>query len=287
MGAKLAMQAEELLKAGDLGGALSALQDQVRKSPADAKLRVFLFQLLCVIGDWKRAITQLKVCGELDETATPMAQTYREAIICEVYREKVFAGEKAPLVFGEPNEWIALLIEALKPEAAGKAEKAAGLREKAFDMADAVAGTLNGEPFEWVADADMRLGPVLEIIVNGRYFWAPFDTVHKIKAEEPSDLRDRVWTAVEITWANGGDAVALIPTRYAGTLGAEDSALKMSHATSWDDSGTKALGQRLLATDQADCALMDLRELVLGDPPVVELRPEEGTDEASESEADG
>ena len=43
-----------------------------------------------------------------DPTALTMAQTYREAIICEVYREKVFAGEKAPLDFGEPQEWLAL-----------------------------------------------------------------------------------------------------------------------------------------------------------------------------------
>ena len=41
-------------------------------------------------------------------------QAYREAIICEVYREKVFAGTKAPLVFGEPQEWLASLIEAQK-----------------------------------------------------------------------------------------------------------------------------------------------------------------------------
>jgi type VI secretion system protein ImpE len=37
-----------------------------------------------------------------------MAQTYREGIICEVFREKVFSGEKDPLIFGEPVEWLAL-----------------------------------------------------------------------------------------------------------------------------------------------------------------------------------
>ncbi len=57
-----------------------------------------------------------------------MAQTYREAIICEVYREKVFAGEKEPLIFGEPQEWVALLIEALKLLAQGRPAEAAQLR---------------------------------------------------------------------------------------------------------------------------------------------------------------
>ena len=47
------MQADELVKAGRLDEALAALQQQVRDRPADAKLRVFLFQLLAVMGRWE------------------------------------------------------------------------------------------------------------------------------------------------------------------------------------------------------------------------------------------
>ena len=81
------MSPEDHLKAGDPEAALAALQAKVRADAADPKLRVFLFQLLCVLGDWKRAIAQLKLCAELDAGLTLMARTYREAIICEVYRE--------------------------------------------------------------------------------------------------------------------------------------------------------------------------------------------------------
>ncbi|QYK42381.1 MAG: virulence protein SciE type [Paracoccaceae bacterium] len=260
------MRAEEFLKSGDIDAALSALQADVRSRPADPKLRIFLFQLLCVMGDWKRAITQLKVSAELDQMATPMAQTYREAIICEVYREKVFAGEKDPLVFGEPQEWVALLVEAMKALAAGRADEAATLRDRAFDAAPAVTGTLNGERFEWVADADMRLGPVLEAVVNGRYFWMPFNAVAKITADEPRDLRDCVWTPVNIILKNGGDIVALLPTRYAGTAERGTAAHKLARATDWAEAGGGAftgIGQRLLATDAGDTALMDLRNLVV------------------------
>lgn len=270
------MNAEELLKSGDLSGALKALQDQVRKKPQDGKLRIFLFQLLCVLGDWKRAITQLKVCGELDPTAVTMAQTYREALICEVYRERVFAGEKEPLVFGQPAEWVALMIEAIKVQGTGKHAEAQELRAKAFDMAPTASGTINGEAFEWIADADGRLGPILEVVVNGRYFWAPFDAIHKVTVEPPTDLRDRVWTPAQITWSNGGDVVAFIPTRYAGTAAEGDDAQKLARATDWKDLGAETfagIGQRLLTTDQNDYGLMDLRELVIGEPP--EISPEE------------
>lgn len=58
--------ATDLLKVGDLSGALASLQDAVRGNPDDAKLRTFLFQLLCVMGDWKRAVAQLKLCAQLD-----------------------------------------------------------------------------------------------------------------------------------------------------------------------------------------------------------------------------
>lgn len=260
------MQAEELLKAGDLDGALSALQDAVRADAANPNLRIFLFQLLCVRGDWKRAIAQLKVSAELDPAATAMAQTYREGIVCEVYREKVFSGEKDPLIFGEPQEWIALLAEALKAQAAGNAELAASIRDRAFEAAPAVSGQIDGQAFEWIADADMRLGPVLEVVVNGRYFWMPFSAIRSATFEEPADLRDAVWTPATIQLANGGDIVALIPTRYAGTAQSDNAAAKLARATEWIDLGQDTYagtGQRLLTTDLGDVALMDVRSLVM------------------------
>jgi len=258
------MTPEEHLKAGDLDATLATLQDKVRANPADPKLRIFLFQLLCVLGDWKRAINQLKLSAEMDEAATMMARTYREAIICEVYREKVFAGEKEPLIFGEPQEWLALLIEAQKVLAAGQPGKAADLRARAFDAAPACSGEADGQRFEWIADADVRLGPVLEVIVNGRYFWLPFSAVGGLEMDAPTDLRDAVWTAGTLTLINGGEVPVLIPTRYAGTTEKGDAAAKLARATTWEDVGSETFigtGQRLLTTDQADIALMDLRSL--------------------------
>jgi type VI secretion system protein ImpE len=222
------------------------------------------------------------VSAELDPLALSMAQTYREAIICEVYREKVFAGEKSPLVFGEPQDWVALSIEALRLLAGGRADDAAALRAKAFEAAPATSGTLNDAPFEWIADADMRLGPLLEIIINGRYFWAPFSTIQEIRAEGPTDLRDLVWTPVSLKLGTGAEMVGLIPTRYAGTTVDGDEAAKLSRWTDWRDAGGGAfrgVGQRLLATDQGDVALWDLRRLVLGDA--------EDGDEGGDGDGDG
>src|ERR1700690_333855 len=105
--------AEAAFRAGDLAGALRTLQSEVRSRPQDAKLRIFLAQLLMVQGQWERAQNQLNVVAELDADGMLMAQSYRAAIQCEQLRAAVFAGQRSPLVFGEPEPWIALLIQAL------------------------------------------------------------------------------------------------------------------------------------------------------------------------------
>ena len=256
--------AEQYLQEGNLSDALIQLQNQVKKDPANAKLRTFLFQLLAVLGEWDRALTQLNVSGDLDAANLAMVQTYREAIACEVLRKQIFLGKKTPLVFGQPEQWIALLQQALTLNVDGQHKEAQTLRDEAFEMAPVTAGTINGEAFEWIADADVRLGPVLEAIVNGRYYWIPFSQIQQIQIEEPADLRDVVWMPAHFVWTNGGDAYGLIPTRYPDSEAAEDSALRLARKTEWTELNEATfigLGQRLLSTNENDYALMDVREI--------------------------
>lgn len=264
------MPPEELLRDGKLGEALAELQQRVRSDPANAKHRVFLFQLLAVLGQWERAMTQLNVAAELDAGTLAMAQTYREALRCEVLRAEVFAGHRSPLVFGDPEQWIALLFEALRLTAEGKFAQARDLRDQAFDAAPAASGALDGSPFDWIADADSRLGPVLEAVVNGRYYWIPFHRIQEIHVEAPADLRDVVWMPAHFAWANGGESVGLIPTRYPGSEASEDPAVQMSRRTDWipcEGELYRGQGQRMLATDAGEYPLMDVRHITLGPPP--------------------
>ena len=55
------MNAKELAGAGRLSEALTALQAEIRRNPADQKSRVFLFQLDCLLGHLEKALTQLQV----------------------------------------------------------------------------------------------------------------------------------------------------------------------------------------------------------------------------------
>ena len=257
-------EAEQSLRDGDLDTALARLQEAVRRDAADAALRVFLFQLLCVRGEWERAQTQLKVASDLDAKALPMAQMYGEAIRCELFRREVFAGRRSPLVFGEPDAWIALLVESVQ-RLAGDREGAAALRAEAFERAPASAGTIDGQPFEWIADADMRVGPVCEAVINGRYYWVPFARLAAIDLDAPVDLRDVVWMPARFKFANGGDAVGLIPTRYPGSESDADARLRLARQTVWDEVAPDTFtgrGQRMWTTDAGEYPLMDVRQLI-------------------------
>jgi type VI secretion system protein ImpE len=252
----------------NLSAELSRVQKEVRAKPSDAELRTYLFQLLAVQGNWRRALEQLQVCAQLSAKAVPMAQMYREAIRCELLRADVFAGKRAPQVLGEPSAWIGTLIEALQRLASGDSKAAASLRETAFDEAEPSAGSMDGRKFEWIADGDSRLGPVLECIVHGQYFWVPFARIRKIAIEAPSDLRDLVWASAQLTLANGGAQIALIPVRYCGSEEAQDDGLKLSRRTEWTDAGSETyvgLGQKMFATDMGEFSLLDVRSVEIDD----------------------
>lgn len=256
------MTPESKLKEGRPAEALQLLTMEVRNNPADPRRRVFLFQLLALLGQWERAQNQLNVSGELEPLNAMMVGAYTEALKGELVRAEVFSGTRMPVVIGEPEQWLALLLQALKLTAEGRHEQAQALREQAFEQAEAVAGSIDGTPFEWLADADPRLGPCLEIIINGGYSWVPFSRLRELKFEPPTDLRDKIWAPVEVTWTNGGKAIGFIPCRYPGSERADDDDLVLGRKTEWVDAaaGTQiGCGQRMLATDAGDYPLLDAR----------------------------
>jgi type VI secretion system protein ImpE len=274
------MQAEGLLREGRLLEALAALEDDVRRNPSDPRLRTFLFQLLCVLGHWERAITQAEVSAELDPGRLLLARMYQPAAACEVFREEVFAGRRSPMcilppvthrglnmVLGEPPAWVAWLIQATHLAAAGRFAAAADLRDRALDAAPAVAGTINDKPFQWLFDADSRLGPVLEAILDGKYYWIPFDRIRCISLEPPQDLRDLVWAPAAFTWANGGQAAGLIPVRYPSSHTSETADLLMARNTSWtvrEGDFRLGMGERVWATDAEDYPMLQVRRIAMG-----------------------
>jgi type VI secretion system protein ImpE len=257
---------EEFLRQGDPEAALRALQAKVRSEPADPKLRVFLFQLLCVLGEWERARDQLKSLAELDAGMFPLVHLYGAAVNCELLRREVFAGARTPLMLGEPLPWVALLFQALTTEAQGRSAETQALRANALEQARPVAGAVDGQAFEWIADADSRLGPVCEAVIDGRYYWVPFERIRSLTLEPPSDLRDVLWMPAHVGLANGGEVAALLPARYPGSESDADGQIRLGRKTEWTEVAPDTFhgrGQRMLSTDSNEYALLDVRHIEL------------------------
>ena len=273
-------QVHELLQAGDLGASMGEAMEAVRADAGNTKARILLFQLMCLNGDWEKARRQLYVLKDMDAGTIPMFETYDPVIQCEMFRQAVFEGQRSPLLFGEPRDWLATLCQALPHFAAGRLEQGLEMQAEAFDQAPTSSGRITSseregaESFDWIADADARLGPVLEVFLKGYYYWVPMEHVRLVRIDEPEDLRDLVWTPAQFQWANGGQAVGFIPTRYPGTENATDDRLRFSRMTEWlgnaggededEDNLQIGLGQRLLATDEREYPLLGVREITIG-----------------------
>lgn len=263
------MQADEHLRQGDPKAALAQLQEIVRREPSSSAWRIYLFQLLSINGAWERAATQLGVLADLDPATEAMVRTYREVLLCEALRADIFAGRKTPMIFGEPDPWAAWLTQAAMLDGQGRTAEAETLREQALEQAPAIPGTIDGQPFTWIADADTRLGPLLEAVVLGKYYWIPFSRIRGLVLEKPADLRDFVWTPAEFIWSNGGKAVGFVPTRYPGSESSDDGLVRLARKTDWVQAGPatwRGLGQRMFTTDAGDFALCDVRTIAL-EPP--------------------
>jgi type VI secretion system protein ImpE len=256
------MKAAELVQAGRLTEALNVLQGEIRQNPADFKLRVFLFQLNCVFGRLDKALTQLQMVASLNADTMLLAQIFRPVIACELLRREVFAGKRTALIFGEPADWVGLLVQANSLLAEGNHAAATELRDQAFAAAPTSSGKVDTQPFEWIADGDSRLGPMLEVILEGKYYWIPYCRIARIEIEKPTDLRDLVWTPARFTWTNGGAVSGHIPVRYPDTENCEDDSLRLARKTDWKEAAPGCflgLGQRVFATDAGEYPLLECR----------------------------
>ncbi len=257
----------------------------MRDHPADPKYRIFLFQLLAVLGQWERALTQLNVLRDMSKESLSLAQTYQETLHCEALRADVFAGKRLPLLFGEPESWMAPILQALQMDAAGSHAEATALRQQGLEEAPTSAGRLTLYPkhssesevaeddavapaeehdFQWIADADSRIGPFIEAIINGKYYWIPFRHIANIGLEQVSDLRDLVWLPARFLFNNGGETVGFVPTRYSGSESNADNHLRLAKTTQWRQVSEESYwgaGLRVLATDVDDFALTQIARI--------------------------
>lgn len=246
---------------------LARLESSIRVQPAAAAHRWALFQLMCVSGDWARAIQQLQTWAKLEPRQARAAQAYRDLIRAERWRARVVAGREHPGFVLAPPAWIHGLLRALHLAAAGQTDEADGARERALDEAPlVVARGPQGRVTSWIADSDSRFGPVCEVITAGHYRWIPFSDLVSWQVSPPTAAIDLVWAQCVLGLVDGSVVRGFMPARYPGSeLAAEP--LRFGRETIWREAGRAsvvALGRKTWATGCGDFDLFELERCEFG-----------------------
>ena len=256
------MDAEALLRSGDVAGARKALADTLKRAPGDVQARQFFWQLLAVHGEWDKAEQQLRALGTAEPKAMMLGSVYSQVLTAMRQRARVLAGQERgqSLVGSEP--WVDGLLEALESAGQGRSD-AEALSGMALEAAPATPGAIDGEAFAWIADADQRFGPMMEAIIGDQYGLVPFAALKRVKLSPPENLRDTVWLPIELETRSGQVSMAFMPVLYPRTETTGDASLMLARATRWEERGEAelGLGQRLLATDAREYPVLSARDL--------------------------
>ncbi|MBK8977497.1 MAG: virulence protein SciE type [Planctomycetes bacterium] len=258
----------DLLRHGQVQSALAAAKRAFQAQPNDPHRSVLLFELFALVGDLDRAAQRLDVVVQLDPKSVGFAQLYRGALDAEAERRRVFAGADAPVFAGEPPAWAASFVEALRLDCDGQHDAARDLREAAFESVPATPGQADGVAFPWLADGDSRLGPILEIVIHGRYRWLPIPQIRSLETESPATPRELVWAPAKLTFVSGGHADVLIPARYPLDPDPDDAVL-LARRTDWIELAERSfrgVGQREFLTADGSFPLLALRNLAFDAP---------------------
>ncbi|MGO4812254.1 type VI secretion system accessory protein TagJ [Cupriavidus sp. 2MCAB6] len=253
-------------EAGSIADALAATEAGVRKQPGSFDARWGLFQWLCVVGDWPRALRQLQVAAQLAPDFAQTAHAYRDLVRMEAFRKAVFSGAREPAYLLPAPGWLERLHVALALAEACDISGADRNRNLAFSDVSDTPGSHDGQPFAWITDTDTRLGPTCELVVAGRYTWLPFSQMRTLHMRAPAGLLDLLWRPATVTLVDGSIARGFIPVRYPDSELGRD-AIRMARETTWSEAGetgVMGLGQKTWMTDAGDVPLLETAMLTLG-----------------------
>jgi type VI secretion system protein ImpE len=235
------MNATELFRAGKLKEAVQAVSAELRDHPDDAKRRTFLFELLCFAGDFDRAEKHLHLLSEGGPNKEMGALLYRGVLAAERARQETFLKREYP---AQPEQ--------LPP----------------------FTGTLNGQPFESLEDADPRIGARIETFAAGTYLWIPLAHIASIEIAPPRRLRDLLWIPAMVRTGPGFKGTelgeVLIPALSPLSWRHADDEVRLGRATVWEESeeGEEIpFGQKLWAVDGEEIPLLEVRSVQIAAAP--------------------
>jgi len=256
-------KAKALYDAGKLDEAIQQLKNDVKSNPSDVGRRSFLFDLLCFAGDYAGAGKQLDVIAMQSAQAEAGAQVYKNVLVAEQSRRRVFHNGMVPDYLTSPPQYIKNHLEAIKAWNGGREDELGKMLEKS-EAEWQLKGTIDGKPFSQFSECHDLLGPILELIIHDKYIWLPFAQIKQLQIEQPKELRDLLWISTRFELHDGQVFGGYIPIRYIDSETHSDSQVKLARMTDWqtvNDEIYLAVGQRMFMADDEANALLQIREI--------------------------
>ena len=231
--------------------------------------RSVLFQLYCLQGNLDGVQTQLQLVGDFDVEATLWVGVCEKLLACETSRRQSSAGR-------------------LRRRSSANRRSGSVARSRHCASVSRATGRPRppARPMHWprprpwrprstvrrssgVADADSRLGPLLEAYIDGKYYWIPFEHIREINPRGRTHFMDSIWAPADFLWLNEGAASGYLPVRYPGSETNANPQIQLGRATDWQERAEGffcGLGHRIFATNDADFSVGEIRTMHFAQP---------------------
>jgi type VI secretion system protein ImpE len=270
------MTAKDLMDAGQLSPAVARLSEDLRARPADRGARTFLFELLCFSSDFDRAERQLDVLGSQDGDPVGV-QLYRSLLAAERSRAGLFDEGLRPRFVLEPPPAVELHLEALDLLRQCRPAEAREALDRAGALQAPLRGTAGEVAFGEFRDSDDVLAPVLEVVAPAGYFWIPWEHIQHLAVSPPRNLRDLLWTPIDLATFDGQLGQVYVPNLYPGTGSHPDDLVRLGRKTLWQDVGegiVRGAGPKIFLAGDDSFTLPELGVVQFSTFPEASMAPE-------------
>lgn len=247
------MRTEDWLVQGNLGEALTQARRDVTSNPESFGLRFLLFELLVLVEEFNQAEDELRYATAADPNIADGVELYLGLLSAERLRYNwMTKAQGSPNGLLKPPDYAAKFVEASSLLCEARVKEAEVLLREGWQQVPKLSGSLDGKRFSEIRDADDVLGPFLEALVPGHYYWIPFEQIQRVEFQPKHGYQDTIWIPAYIEMKEGVRGNLWFPSLYSGT--SKKSALsKLGQLTEWEypsPNVARAYGQRDLKTDE-------------------------------------
>lgn len=252
---------KELIRQGNLAEARALLVARLKQQPADTGARTLLFQVLLFLGERDKARQHLEALSRLASEQGPALMLCHSLLHCEAERQRVLAFQALPSYLPGTPEYFTELYPCFRP---GGAEDGQLLEAAAAGRIPQVQGTVNGESFSGLRNADDLPAYALEVYAHDRSLWVPFEAIREILVQPPASLLDLYWLPASVTTWSGLSLNGHLPVLYADSWRHPDPLVRLGRMTDWvagPGGLVRGAGQQLFLFGERDLPLLEIREV--------------------------